>query len=218
MGRRVPSAATAARSSGEGGMGGKDSQSRGMGTVLGFIWCMLLPGRSTMSGDEVGSALAQDRPLSPLPTWMAPKVMAEKLWTRRRTCFMLMGPDSATRGHQTWTCQAELVCTTQPRGPRVWQQHRGSQCPLATPIRPKPRRLASARGRRRWVLSPVRRRRLSCVFAASWDCCRGGARATLLTSCECAPRLATERNSSQAEACQEASSSSNCTPVNARTP
>jgi len=59
-------------------MGGKDSQSRGMGTVLGFIWCMLLPGRSTMSGDEVGSALAQDRPLSPLPTWMAPKVMAEK--------------------------------------------------------------------------------------------------------------------------------------------
>jgi len=129
---------------------------------------------------------------------------------------MLMGPDSATCGHQTWTCQAELVCTTQPRGPRVWQQHRGSQCPLATPIRPKPRRLASARGRRRWVLSQVRRRRLSCVFAASWDCCRGGARATLLTSCECAPRLATGRNSSQAEACQEASSSSNCTPVNAR--
>jgi len=37
VGRRVPSAGTAARGGGEGGRGGKDLQSRGMRTVLGFV-------------------------------------------------------------------------------------------------------------------------------------------------------------------------------------
>jgi len=148
-----------------------------------------------MSAGEVGSALAPDRPLSHLPTWMIPKAMAGKLGTRRWTCFMLMGSDSATCVQKTWTRQAVHVSTRQPRGPRVWQHHCGSQCPLATPTRPELRRLAWARGRRRWVLGPARRWRLSCVFAASWERCRGETRATRLASCECAPRLATGRNS-----------------------